>query len=171
MCTKGFYQKCSTGPKASTRDDQWKCEKCTNLHQNRITESTNCQLPGPTNSLYLLPLPANFRNKLKIYQWNADGIRPKFVELRDRLINSDIAVLAVQESKLRKTRSVSRSYLSQLLPQSSRSPSLALQMSCYNHHTTRSVWEPPRVLRVACHSTWGCGSVRKEDLGQPWRLT
>ena len=30
-CNKGFYQKCSTGPKASTRDDQWKCEKCTKL--------------------------------------------------------------------------------------------------------------------------------------------
>ena len=103
MCTKEFYQKCSAGLNASTRDNQWKCEKCTNLQQNRITESTNCQLPGPTNSLHLLPLPANFRNKLKIYQWNADGIRPKFVELRDRLINSDIGVLVVQESKLRKT--------------------------------------------------------------------
>ena len=38
----------------------------------------------------------------KIYQWNADGIRPKFPELYNLLINSDIYVLAVQESKLRK---------------------------------------------------------------------
>ena len=30
-CQIGFHQKCSTGPKASTRDDQWKCEKCTKL--------------------------------------------------------------------------------------------------------------------------------------------
>ena len=28
---KGFHQKCSTGLKASTRDNKWKCEKCTNL--------------------------------------------------------------------------------------------------------------------------------------------
>ena len=45
-------------------------------------------------------MPITSRNKLKIYQWNADGIHPKFTELRDRLLNSDIDVLAVQESKL-----------------------------------------------------------------------
>ena len=33
---------------------------------------------------------------------NADGLRLKFSELRDLLINSDIDLLAVQESKLRK---------------------------------------------------------------------
>ena len=48
-------------------------------------------------------MPTTSRNKLKIYQWNADGIRPKFKELRDPLLNSDIDVLPVQESKLRKT--------------------------------------------------------------------
>ena len=100
---KGFHQKCSTGPKASTRDNQWKCEKCTNLQQNRLSESTNCQLPNHTNSSPSQPLPVTFRNKLKIYQWNADGIHPKIAKLRDLLINSDIDVLAVPESKLRKT--------------------------------------------------------------------
>ena len=38
-----------------------------------------------------------------MFQWNADGVRPKSVELRIQLINSDIDVLAVQESKLQKT--------------------------------------------------------------------
>ena len=33
----------------------------------------------------------------QLYQWNADGIRQKFTELRDRLINSDINVLAAQD--------------------------------------------------------------------------
>ena len=33
----------------------------------------------------------------------ADGIRPKLFELRDRLLNSNIDILAAQESKLRKT--------------------------------------------------------------------
>ena len=34
VCNKGSHQKCSTGPKASTRDDLRKCEKCTQLQQN-----------------------------------------------------------------------------------------------------------------------------------------
>ena len=103
VCSKGFHQKCSTGLKASTRDNLWKCEKCTNIQQNRMSESTNCELPGCTNSLPSQPVPTASENKLKIYQWNADGIRPKFLELRDRLLNSDINVLAYQESKLQKT--------------------------------------------------------------------
>ena len=41
VCSKGFYQKCSTGPKASTHDNLWKCEKCTNIQQNCTSESTN----------------------------------------------------------------------------------------------------------------------------------
>ena len=48
-------------------------------------------------------MPSTSRNELKIYQWNADGICPKLSELRDRLLKSDINVLAVQELKLRKT--------------------------------------------------------------------
>ena len=100
VCSKGFHQKSSTGPKASTRDNLWKCEKCTNIQQNCPSESTN---HGPINSLPSQSVPSTTRNKLKIYQWNADGIRPKLLELRDCLLNSDINVLAVQESKLRKT--------------------------------------------------------------------
>ena len=68
-----------------------------------MSESTNCQLPGSTNSLSSQPVTTTSRNKLKINQWNADGIRPKFIELRDLLLNSYIDVLAVQKSKLRKT--------------------------------------------------------------------
>ena len=99
--TCNFQQKCSSGPKVSTRDNQWKCEKCTKLQQNCLATS-NCQLPSPANSTPSQPQPVTFRNKLKIYQWNADSICPKFLELSNLLINSDIDVLAVQESKLRK---------------------------------------------------------------------
>ena len=100
VCSKGFHQKSSTGPKTSTRDNLWKCEKCTNIQQNCTSESTN---RGPTNSLPSQPVPSTTRNKLNIYHWNADGIHPKLLELRDCLLNSDIDILAVQESKLRKT--------------------------------------------------------------------
>ena len=48
-------------------------------------------------------MPVTFWNKLKFYQCKPDGIRPKLVELHDQLINPDIDVFAVQESKLRKT--------------------------------------------------------------------
>ena len=67
-CKKGFHQKCSTGPKASTRDDLWNCEKCTKFQQNRLTASTNCHLPEPANSTPSQPLPIAVRRKLKIYQ-------------------------------------------------------------------------------------------------------
>ena len=103
VCSKGFHQKCSTGPKASTGENLWKCGKCTNIQQNRTSQSTYRVLPGSTNSLHSQPVPTTLRNKLKIYQWNAHGIRPKLIELRDRLLNSDINVLAVQKSKIRKT--------------------------------------------------------------------
>ena len=103
VCSKGFHQKCSAGPKASTRDNHWKCEKYTNITQNRSSEPTNCQLPGSTNSSPSQPVPTTSRKKLKIFQWNADGIRPKFIELPEGLLHSDIDVLAVQESKLQKT--------------------------------------------------------------------
>ena len=59
-CNKGFYQKCSTGPKASSHDDQWKRKKCTKLHQNRLAAFSNCQLPGPTNSAPSQPQPVAF---------------------------------------------------------------------------------------------------------------
>ena len=86
-----------------TRDSHWKCQRCNNLQQNYTSESKDCQLPGSTNSSPSQPLPATSRNKLKIYQWNAEGIHPKFTELQDLLINSDIDILNVQESKLQKT--------------------------------------------------------------------
>ena len=94
VCSKGFHHKCSTGPKASTRDDLWKCSKCTNIQRNCTSKST---IRGPSNSLPSQPVPSTARNKLKIYQWNADDIRPKLLELRDCLRNSNIDVLAVQE--------------------------------------------------------------------------
>ena len=78
----------------------WKCGKCSNIQQNCTSESTNRR---PTNSLPSQPVPSSTRNKLKIYQWNADGIRPKLLELCDCLLNSNIDVLVVQESKLWKT--------------------------------------------------------------------
>ena len=101
--SKGYHQKCSTGPKTSNRDNHWKCEKCTNIQQNRTSESTNLQLPGSTNSSLSQPVSTTSWNKLKTYQWKADSIRRKFLELRDRLLISDIDVLAVQESKSRNT--------------------------------------------------------------------
>ena len=122
---KGFHKKCSTGRKALTRDDQWKCETCTKLKQNHLAASTNCQLSRPTNSTPSQPLPVASRNKLKRYQWNADGIRPKFVELRHRLINSDIDVLAVQDSKLRK---VDRLHSSKVMLPSEKIETISLEV-------------------------------------------
>ena len=62
------------------------------------------RLPQPrsTNSIPSQPQPVASCNKLKIYQWNVDGICQKFPGLGDLLINSDIDFLTVQESKLQK---------------------------------------------------------------------
>ena len=100
-CNNCFHQKCSTVPKASTRD-QWKCNECNKLQQNRLDASTNYQLSTSTTSTPSQPQPVTFWKRLKIYKWNAEGIRPKFLKLCNLLINSDIDVLAIQESKLRK---------------------------------------------------------------------
>ena len=99
-CNNGFHQKYSTGPKASNCYDQWKCDTSIKVQQNQISASNVCQLPGSTNLIPSQPQPVASRNKLKMYQWNSDGIPPKFPELRDLLINSRIDVLAVQESGL-----------------------------------------------------------------------
>ena len=67
-----------------------------------MSESKNCVLPGSTNSLPSQAVPTTLRNKLKIYQWNADDIRPKLLELRDHLLNSDINVLAFRNQNYKK---------------------------------------------------------------------
>ena len=53
---------------------------------------------SPTNSLPSQPVPTT-RNKLKIYQWNADSICPKLLELRDCLLNSDIEEFKTTENQ------------------------------------------------------------------------
>ena len=54
---------------------------------------------------------------------------------------------------------ISRSNLPEMLSQWIRPQSLALWMSCRLHNKATSVWEPQRVLRVACHLTWGCVGI------------
>ena len=49
---------------------------------------------------------------------------------------------------------ISRSNLPEMLSQWIRPQSLALWMPCRLRNKATSVWEPQRVLRVACHLTW-----------------
>ena len=97
LCAKSFHQKCNTGPHNSDRDEDWKCPNCA-VKQNAQREA----LAQDKNRIISQPVPSTSRQKLTILQSNADGIMTKFTELRDRLINSDIDICAVQESKLRK---------------------------------------------------------------------
>ena len=102
VCNKGLYPKCISVPKALNLNDQWKCGTCTKPSQKLQARSNVYQLPGSTNSILCQPQRAASWNKLKTYQWNADGIYLKFPELRDLLINFHIVFLAAKESKLRK---------------------------------------------------------------------
>ena len=95
MYVMHFHQKCNTVPKALTRDDHWKCDKCTKFQQNRLATSTNCQLSKFTNLTPSQPQRVTFPNKIKVYQLNTGGILPKFLELRNLPISSDIDVLAL----------------------------------------------------------------------------
>ena len=58
-----------------------------------------------------------------------------------------------------------RPHLPELLPRRTRSGSLAPQLSSFVIRETTSLWVPPRVIRVACHPTWGCSGICKEDPG------
>ena len=62
-------------------------------------------------------------------------------------------------------------HLSELPASRTWSCSLAPRLSSFAIRETTSVWVPSRVIRVACHPTWGCSVMRKEDPGRPWRLT
>ena len=64
-----------------------------------------------------------------------------------------------------------RTNLSIMLSRKARFNILVLQLPSRRHHKIGSVLVPQKVLGVVCDSIWGCGSVRKEDLGQPLRLT
>lgn len=56
----------------------------------QIATSNVFQLPGSTNSISFQSQQDVSPIKLKIYQWNADGVRSKFLELSDLLFNSEI---------------------------------------------------------------------------------
>ena len=63
------------------------------------------------------------------------------------------------------------SYLSIMLTSRPHTLTLAYRVPSGRCYSTTSVWEPLRVTKVACLSTWRCDSVGKEDLGRPWCLT
>ena len=65
--------------------------------ENRLATSNTFQYSESTNSTPSQPESTTCWKKLKTNQWNADGLCPNFLELRNLLINSDIDVLAVQE--------------------------------------------------------------------------
>ena len=65
------------------------------------------------------------------------------------------------------SRSFSRSNLLELPRRRTRSCSLAPRLSSSVIHEATRVWVRSRVIRVACHPTWGCSGVCKEDPGKP----
>ena len=87
--------------KASSCEVNWNWDKCAKILLQSSSASIS-QLCAPTNTIPSQQLPTQSRDKLTAIQWNANGIHPKLLELRDRLINLDIDTIAIQESKLRK---------------------------------------------------------------------
>ena len=77
----------------------WNYDKCVKILQQSNSANIT-QLPVSTNTIPFQQPETQSRDKLTIIQLNADGIRPNLLELRGRLINLDIDIVAIQESQL-----------------------------------------------------------------------
>ena len=63
-CNKSYHQKDISGPKVSSRDIYWNCEKCAKILQQ--CSSANIPQPAPTNTTPSQQLPTQSRGKLTI---------------------------------------------------------------------------------------------------------
>ena len=77
-CNKGYHPKCSTGPKASSHDINWNCNKFTKILQ-KFSSVNIIQPSAPTSTTPSQQLPAQSRDKLTIIQWKNNGIHPKLL--------------------------------------------------------------------------------------------
>ena len=91
---RGIQQ--DTAPSCTETNRQSQCHQA-------FANANITQPPAPINTTPSQQLPTQSWDKLTIIQWNADGIRLKMLELRDKLINWDIGIVVIQESKLWKT--------------------------------------------------------------------
>ena len=77
--------------------DDWTCEECTHCENREYTTTTQ---PYSDASEKYVGLDKTSLDKLAILQWNADGLSTKVTELRERLVEEDIHVCVIQETKL-----------------------------------------------------------------------
>ena len=75
--------------------DTWKCDGCLGIWADELPQPDTASPTFKTNS-------KQFAEKLTILQWNADAITPKIQLLRDYLIDKDVDVFLIQETKLLK---------------------------------------------------------------------
>ena len=68
----------------------------------QFSSANMTQPPSLTNTTPSQQLPTQSRDQLIIIQWNANGIRPKLLELHDKMINLDSDIVATPQSKLQK---------------------------------------------------------------------
>ncbi len=104
VCQTGFHSKCSIGARWTSREAaEFRCTKCDAKEKIRLANQEMVEsIPSCPGKTVSQPTARAARPQFKIVQWNADGIRAKMFELRERLLHSDIDVCAIQESKLRK---------------------------------------------------------------------
>ena len=90
-CNKGYHEKCSTGPKVSSRDINGNFNKCAKILQHSSSANIS-QLPAPTNTIPSQQLLTQSMDKLTNIQME---------RLCNRLINLDIDIVKLN-SKLQK---------------------------------------------------------------------
>ena len=99
ICNRECHKKCSGLPRKEMEvlieAKAWKCKRC--------TPKIKPTVPGPST---INPQPAEekaaflSRGRLRILQWNADGVGTKIPELERCVVEYDIDVVVLQESKL-----------------------------------------------------------------------
>ena len=75
----------------------WTCEECSHCENREYTTTT--QSYSDASEKYI-GSDKHSLDKLAILQWNADGLSTKVTELRERLVEEDIDVCVIQETKL-----------------------------------------------------------------------
>ena len=100
-CDNRVHLKCSELDKVQTKEylrgeRKWSCTQCLTkrLTSDHLTTHNNDLADSES------PDPKDEHEKLRILQWNADGLRNKIIELRKRAIDQDLDVLLIQESHL-----------------------------------------------------------------------
>lgn len=97
LCNRTFHHKCSGLTRAATQaqnaSNAWSCVLCCPDHQQRVQPSGDTVDKKPSR--------VSQRRKLRILQWNVDGIGTAMPDIEQVLQTNSVDIAMIQETKLR----------------------------------------------------------------------